>query len=190
MTDKGGPYRTTEHHDGDLVPTVAQCRRGYARGAESREQSKRREHAAWERYVKDEKEARLRYLQEESAARARFESAGREMIGWRHLALGFHEEDFSAARQWSTGAEMTWKRCIQLEDEHWLEHSVESTLKAFRNTLAEDDAAGGERYWPEELEELWRCFRNTRKKVVDPTRDPSLEDNAFLDDSPSPRKKK
>lgn len=190
MNDKGGPYRSAEPHDGELVPTIAQCRRGYMRAAESREQAKRREQSAWERYLKEEKEARLRYLQEESASRKRFEGAGKEMLGWRYLALGFHEEEFSPSRQWSTGSDLTWKRCIQLQDELWLDTPVESTLKAFRTTLSESSDLPGERYWPEDLEELWRCFRNTRKKVVDPTRDPALESNSFLDDTVAPKKKK
>lgn len=180
MTKKG-PYRTSENQDGDLVPTVAQCRRGYTKAAEARELAKRREQAAWERYLKDELAARQAYLQEESAARKRFGNAGKEMLGWRYLAQGFHDEEFSPHRVWKTESDLTWSRCIELQEESWLDRSVESTLKAFIASLAENDESSTERHWPEDVEEMWRVFKGTRGKIVDPTRTPSLENNSFLD---------
>jgi glutamate synthase domain-containing protein 1 len=181
MSDKG-PYRTAEpyDHDGELVPTVAQCRRGYMKAAQAREQSKRREQSAWERYLKEVIEARRHYLEEEETSQARFHAAGKEMLGWRYLAQGFHDEEFSSSKTWDTGSDLSWGRCIQLQDEKWMDHSVDSTLKAFRSSLTEmvDSLKG--LFWPEDLEDIWRTYKNTRKKVVDPTRTPSLESNAYI----------
>ncbi len=186
---KKGPYRTSENQDGDLVPTVAQCRRGYTKAAEARELAKRREQSAWERYLKDELAARHAYLQEEAAARKRFSDAGKEMLGWSYLAQGFHEEEFTPHRAWKTESELSWPRCIQLQEEMWMDRSVESTLKAFVASLDENEELSSERHWPEPVEEMWRVFKSTRAKIVDPTRTPSLENNSYLDDSNRPKKK-
>jgi hypothetical protein len=162
MNDRQGPYRTAEPVDGDLVPTVAQCRRGFVRAAETRKTAKQREQEAWERYLQDEREARLRYLREERETREKFSSAGKEMQGWRFLAQGCHGEEFSPARPWQTKIDLNWERCFQLQDETWMEHSVESPLKAFRSAATERDETPGEVTWTEQLEELWRCYRIAR----------------------------
>lgn len=181
MRDKG-PYRTAESVDADeeLVPTIAQCRRGYIKAAQAREQSKRREQSAWEHYLKAVLDARRRYLEEEEAARARFHAAGKEMLGWRYLAQGFHDEDFSASKPWSSTSDMGWSRSLQLQEERWMDHSTDSTLKAFRASLSEMSDTTDGLVWPEDLEDLWRTYKNTRRKVVDPTRSPSLESNTYI----------
>jgi hypothetical protein len=162
MNDRQGPYRTAEPVDGDLVPTIAQCRRGFVRAAETRKLSKQREQDAWERYLQDEREARLRYLREERETREKFGNAGKEMLGWRYLAQGCHGEEFSPARPWQTKIDLNWERCFQLQEETWMGHSVESPLKAFRAAATERDEMPGEVAWTEELEELWRCYRIAR----------------------------
>ncbi len=162
MNDKPGPYRRVEPTDGDLAPTVSQCRQGYIRAADGREQAKRRENEAWLRYVQDEIALRMRYLHEEEEARVKFQRAGKEMTGWRLLALGCHGEDFSPARPWQTGLEMNWDRCLSLEDDIWQDGALPGTLTAFRATLGERTEHEMNLAWSEELEDLWRCYRVAR----------------------------
>lgn len=159
MADRPGPYRSGEPSEGEPAPTLAQCRQGYIRAAMTREEAKRHEKSAWERYVQDELAARRRYLKEEQEARQSFQRAGKEMLGWRYLAQGCHDEDFSPARPWQTGIAMNWDRCIQLEGDIWQTNSLESTLKAFRAALSERSEFESQLPWTEELEDLWRCYR-------------------------------
>lgn len=162
MSDRPGPYRSGEPTDGELAPTLAQCRQGYIRAANARETAKRQENEAWDRYVQDEIAARMRYLHDEEHAREKFQRSGKEMLGWRYLAQGCHGEDFSPARPWQTGLEMNWDKCLQLEDDYWQLNSIEGTLKAFRAALADQPEFEKELPWTEELEDLWRVYRMSR----------------------------
>jgi len=175
MNDKSGPYRTAEPMDGDLVPTIAQCRRGFVKAAEARTLAVQREEAAWERYLQEEREARLRYLREEQDARERFKRAGEEMKGWRFLAQGCHGEEFSPARPWQTKIDLNWERCFQLQDEDWMDHGVESPLKAFRVVLADREELPPDAPWTEPLEEYWRCYRIARNGSESEARASSIE---------------
>jgi hypothetical protein len=161
--------------DGDLVPTIAQCRRGFVKAAEARKLALQREEAAWERYLQDEREARLRYLKEEQDAREKFQCAGKEMLGWRYLAQGCHGEEFSPARPWQTKIDLNWERCFQLQEEEWMEHAVESPLKAFRVALADRADLPPETAWNEALEEYWRCYRIARNGSEAEARASSIE---------------
>lgn len=175
MNDTSGPYRTPEPLDGDLVPTISQCRSGFVKAAEARKLAKQREESAWDQYLQDERDARLLYLREEQEARDKFARAGKEMMGWRYLAQGCHGEEFSQARPWQTKIDLNWERCFQLQEETWMEHGVESPLKAFHVALADKAELPAETQWTEAIEEFWRCYRIARNGSEEEARASSID---------------